>query len=178
MECVESGYRWVLTYNLVNTSSTIPETAARLDAQTSQLVQALALWRSLDPQPQCLCYALAHKYTSAARKLANLKGRDYFRARCIADASRKAGDFDVFLASMQNTVTMLNEGGEEESDSELHIEYIADLEGILLQYSLYISEDFLLQPSLYDSRDDYEQSGGEYLGNSHADLERVYHDTV
>ncbi|MCJ1391367.1 hypothetical protein MMC18_004230 [Xylographa bjoerkii] len=157
---IQSGYRWVLTYNLTSASSGCPMSATELDVQ-------------LD----CFCQTLA--YTDAGLKLAELKGDDYYRACYVANACRKVGDFCVLLASMQKVVTLPNdEGGEENAQSELRLNRILDLEGFALQKSLTIPEDFLLQPWLYGSRDNDEQHGGEYLGNQHADFDQYYNDSV
>lgn len=83
------------------------------------------------------------------------------------------------LASLQKVVTFENdEGGEEDAQSELRLEHITDLEGFTLQKSLRIPENFLLQQSLYDSRDPDSQNGGEFLGNQHADIDQFYKNTV
>jgi hypothetical protein len=122
---------------------------------------------------------LDHQYTDAALKLANLKGDDYYRARYVADSCGEAGDFCVLLASLQRVVTFLNdEGGREDEESELRLKRIVDVEGFVLRDSLLIPEDYLLQEGLYDSRDPDNQTGGEYMGNQHAEFDQFYNDTV
>ncbi|MCJ1243689.1 hypothetical protein MMC30_000886 [Trapelia coarctata] len=180
IEPVQSGYRWILTYNLVkDTLSGFPQSAAGLDAQISRFCQALAEWRSLDGGLACLCYAFDHQYTNAGFNLASLKADDYHRARYIVESCEKSGDFCVLFASLQKIVTFDNdEGGEENLNSGLRLERIVDKEGFMLREYLNISEDCLLQRGLYDSRDPDSQSGGEYMGNQHAEIEQLYDDRV
>ena len=142
--------------------------------------QTFAEWRNLGEEgPQCLCFVLDHQYTDAALKLANLKGDDYYRARYIADSCGEAGNFCVLLASLQRVVTFMNdEGGREEAESELRLKRIVDVEGFILRDALLIPEYYLLQEGLYDSRDPDHQTGGEYIGNQHAEFDQLYNDTV
>lgn len=122
---------------------------------------------------------MAHQYTVAELKLANLKGDDYYRARYIVDACSSAGELCVLLASMQKVVSLVNsEKGEESTSSELGLVRIVDLEGFPLGESVGISELFILQEWLYESRDPDSQHGGQYLGNRYADIDRSYDDTV
>ena len=122
---------------------------------------------------------LSHQYTTRALKLANLKGNDYYKARSIADACSIVGHFTVFLADLENFVTLVNdEGCEDEQTSQLRLHNVVDIEGSLLQLNLTIPENFLLQARLYDSRAPDQRGGGEYMGNQHAELEEHYNDTV
>jgi hypothetical protein len=73
---------------------------------------------------------------------------------------------------------MNDEGGEEDAQSELRLDRIVDLEGFTLRESLLIPDEYLLQQGLYDSRDPDEQTGGEYMGNQHAEFDQFYNDTV
>ena len=179
IEPVQFGCRWTLIYNLINASPRLPPSAAGLDVQISRFCQTLAKWRDLNEGPECLCYVLDHQYTNAGLKLGNLKGHDYCRARHVADSCTEAGDFCVLLASLQKVVSFMNdEGGQEDAQSELRLDRIVDLEGFMLRKSLLIPEDYLLHQGLYDSRDPDNQTGGEYMGNQHAEFDQFYNDTV
>jgi hypothetical protein len=124
-----------------------------------------------------LCYALDHQYTVASLNLANLKGDDYNRARYVADGCREAGGFCVLLANLSMVVTFPNDEGDDDRKSHLQLNRIVDMEGFVLKESLLISTDYLLQ-NLYHSRDPDSQTGGEYMGNQHADIDQIYNDTV
>ena len=80
---------------------------------------------------------------------------------------------------MQKVVTFMNdEGGEENAESRIRLDTVFDLEGFILQNSLGIAENLILQHSLYDSRDPDNQRGGEYMGNQHGEIDQTYNDTV
>lgn len=120
-----------------------------------------------------------HQYTDAGLKLATLKGDDYYRARYVADACNKVGDFCALLASMQKVVTFPNgEEGEEYAKSFLRLDNIVDLEGHKLGTSLKIPNNILLQQRLYISRLHDSQIGGEYTGNDYANFDQLYNNTV
>ena len=101
-------------------------------------------WQSLDPATQCLCYALGHQYTSAALRLASLKGYDYCQARFVADVCNQVDSFHVLLARMEKTLSNYENGDE---TFEILLKQIVDLEGFLLQDQLTIPDTFILQSS-------------------------------
>lgn len=147
-----------------------------LDMQSDRFREPLGKWRQLDPMPKFLCYVLSHQYTEAGLKLGCLKGEDFHRARYVAGACGKAGDFYVLLASMERIVTFSNdEGGDDYKQSELLIQ-VVDMDGSALA-RLKVSENSLVQ-EIYDNRNPDVQQGGEYMGNQHAEFEQVYNDTV
>ena len=157
----------------------MPQSAARLDHEIASFAETLSEWHNFDQAPQCLCYAFDYQYTKGALKLATLKGDDYYQARFVADACNNVGEFCVLLASMVLIETWLNDdGGEDEKTFQLKVNNIVDLEGFVLQQGLNIPETFLLQDRLYKSRDPDERTGGEYMGNQHAEIDEVYRDTV
>lgn len=179
IEPVQSGYRWVLIYNLINTSSDFPPSAARLDAQTLSLCQTLTEWQSLEDPPQFLCYALEYQYTGAGIKSAMMKSNDYNRVRFVADSGQKSGKFCVLLAKLQKVKSFTkDEGGEEEADTRLLLNDIMDLEGFNFEAILRISKDNILHYWLYQSRDPDAQHGGEYVGNQHEEIDQIYNDSV
>jgi hypothetical protein len=148
-----------------------------LDLQSDRFRESLEEWRQLDPAPVFLCYVLSHQHTEAGLKLASLKGKDSHRARFVADACSKAGDFYVLLASIKSVVTFSNdEGGDETKQSKLVIR-VVDLDGSVIAPRLIVPENAIMQ-EIYKNRDPDERLGGEYLGNQHAEFEQSYHDTV
>ena len=108
---VTSGYRLVLTYNLIQTGAGPSLSASSLGDSRKQLSQTLSLWSSnLESSelamPTMLAYMLRHKYTDANLRLSNLKGKDRHIANAIQAACEDSG-FKFYLANLQRTV----EGG-------------------------------------------------------------------
>ncbi|KIW36506.1 uncharacterized protein PV06_11271 [Exophiala oligosperma] len=176
---VQSGYRLVLTYNLINTTSDRHPSAAALDVEQSNIEATLGGWCSMPDKPRFMCYVLQHKYTSAKLRLSGLKGDDYYRCCWLDRACRSNGRFCLVLARLELTVTRINdEECLDQGDEELCLNDIVTLEGFQLQDSLSIRKDSLAQRGLYESREHDEQWGGEHLGNQHADIEQVNRDAV
>ncbi|KAK3299688.1 uncharacterized protein B0H64DRAFT_355933 [Chaetomium fimeti] len=109
---VESGYRWVLTYNLAMSPDLERPSAALLQPQVGKLQQSLASWiEHLAPHnwedatgkdiPH-FYYLLEHEYTEASIALRALKTTDLSRVQCLRDISTKL-DFDVFLAVLEKS---------------------------------------------------------------------------
>ncbi|KIX97549.1 uncharacterized protein Z520_07002 [Fonsecaea multimorphosa CBS 102226] len=155
---VQSGYRFVLTYNLIDTGLKRHPSAAALDAEQSQIDRMLAEW-----------YAMQ----------GSLKGDDYYRCSQLDRACQSSGRFCFFLFRLELTVTPIDdEEYGEDGEEELCLNGVVTLQGIRLQDSLTISKDSLVQRNLYEAREHDQQWGGERLGNQHADIQQVYRDAV
>jgi hypothetical protein len=180
---VLSGYRWVLTYKVVKTSSagsvTPHPSAADLDYRAARFREALEAWCRRG-QPGFLCHVLEHEYTKSGLNQESMKGRDSFHIAYIARICAKSGRFRLFLANLERRVksNLNNEGGEEDAETESCLHRIAYLDGDVVQDSLLISEECLIQQHLYDDRDPDEQVGGQYLGNEHVNFEKSYKNAV
>ena len=181
---VQSGYRWVLTYNLVNTSPSSSQSAAGLDTQTNSFVQALSLWRDLSSEgPLYLVSVLDHLYTEKGLNLTSLKGDDYCRVRHVAESSKIAGDFYVFLASMEKHQKEISsdDGRKDEEDSRLMLKVIVgldSLEAFSLKAIVLICNECLLQQWIYESRSPDAQTRGGYVGNEYANPDQIYTNSV
>ena len=176
---IQSGYRFVLTYNLINNAHERHLSATVLDIEQSKIDRMLTQWHATEGRKSFMCYVLQHKYTGVHLQMSNLKGDDYYRCSQLDRACHSNGAFHVFLSPLELTVTRINdEGYEEEGNEELCLSSITSLQGVELQDSLTISKDSLVQRNLYQSREHDEQWGGEHLGNQHADIQQVYHDAV
>ncbi|KAI1772970.1 hypothetical protein F4818DRAFT_129646 [Hypoxylon cercidicola] len=184
IETVQTGHRWVLTYNLIHdeAGSSCPS-ASVLDSQTEQLVQALSLWRDHMSMPSFLAYPLSHQYTTKYLGLAHLKGHDYDRARHLAAGCARHGGFYLFLAHVEVTKSWVND---EEGDNTIQyqrtLHTVGNLDGVKLSH-LHVSLakgyllDSMYHPDEYN-RDPDSRWGGEYIGNQHAEFEETYLDRV
>lgn len=172
---VTSGYRWVMTYNLIRVSSAFPASDAAARAYSDELSRLLRQWQHEFAGVNILCYALNHQYTDNSLELSSLKREDFFRAQHVANACD--GGFIALLASMEKVVPLPVCDGWD-GEAELNLQRICSLNGLALATSLGISEDNLLQESLFEYRDPNEQSGGEYMGNENAELNQYYYDSV
>ena len=115
------------------------------------------------------------------RRLASLKGHDKYRARHVAQSCAVHGEFYVLLANMSMHITDPNDENEDrEKESELSVSHIVDLDGsnLSVHKSSYISETLLLQDMSYSDRTPDDQSGGEYMGNQHAENDQLFNDSV
>ena len=176
---VQSGYRFVLTYNLIHAALERHPSAAGLDIEQSEIDRMLAEWHAMQGRPWSMCYVLQHKYTGANLQLRSLKGDDYYRCSQLDRACQSNGHFCLFLSWLELTVTRTNNWQYRgEKKEELCLNDIVTLQGIRLQGSLVTWEDCLAQRNLYEAREHDEQWGGEHLGNEYADIQQVYLDAV
>ncbi|KAL9119935.1 MAG: hypothetical protein Q9187_003512 [Circinaria calcarea] len=105
---ITSGYRLVLTYNLVHSAPGVPQLAASLGNETLKLGNVLSLWKtslenSYTTCPKMLAYMLQHKYTDANLRYDHLKGMDRLKAQYLKEACREQG-FCIILANLEHTV--------------------------------------------------------------------------
>lgn len=81
IKLVASGYRLVLTYNLLQDQRTARQTASMLDESHARLGKLLQAWAK---DLQCIdkfIYPLGHQYTEAGLSQKSLKGHDAAKAR-------------------------------------------------------------------------------------------------
>jgi hypothetical protein len=95
-----SGYRLVLTYNIVLPTTSSPRSASFFDAQTEKLRRTLTDWRETDRCDYKIYYPLEHQYSESSLSLANLKGRDAAVCQLLHRTAATAR-FSVFLASIR-----------------------------------------------------------------------------
>jgi len=104
VEEVTSGYRLVLTYNLVQTGPRTPYSASLLDRQLyNPITKAVKDWSascenegSYDPA----VYLLEHQYTDVSLSFETLKGADVARAHLLNGIAHQQ-DMVVFLAKTE-----------------------------------------------------------------------------
>ncbi|KAF2231683.1 hypothetical protein EV356DRAFT_569412 [Viridothelium virens] len=107
---VTSGYRLVLTYNLVkeHTFSEELPTAANIDNRGENLQTIFRAWNvevaANRETPKFLCYLLEHDYTDSSLCWRNLKATDQRRAQLVAEACKDTR-FHVFLTNLEREVT-------------------------------------------------------------------------
>ncbi|KAL9005009.1 MAG: hypothetical protein Q9188_002190 [Gyalolechia gomerana] len=180
IEPVQTGCRWVLTYNLIYTSQFPYQSASALDARIEHFTEALTRWQDLIHAPEYLAYPLDHQYTDRNLKLAQLKGDDYHRARHVAQGCAAHGEFYVFLANMELCITDPNGEEEEEAQSALSLCHVVDLEGsdLSMYNTMDISGTLLLHGTSYTDRQPDIQRGGNYLGNQYAEIDQFFKDSL
>ncbi|KAF2430641.1 hypothetical protein EJ08DRAFT_697123 [Tothia fuscella] len=101
IEPVISGFRWVLTYNLIKTGDAIPAQSVIPESEFQPLRQAITTY--VQEQDQELLYMLEHEYTETSMNLNSLKGMDYIRGLALQQMCDEGHVF-LFLASLQRTV--------------------------------------------------------------------------
>ena len=134
IEPVKTGYRWVLTYHLINESQNPLGSASALAARTKDFAQALKQWRDVEDAPQYLTYPLDHQYTNEDLKLTQLKSDDYHRVYHVFQSSTVHNKFYIFLANVVLHITThwTDDGEDEEEHEEVEVEmpYLVNLEGV------------------------------------------------
>ncbi|KAI9891013.1 MAG: hypothetical protein M1814_003364 [Vezdaea aestivalis] len=189
VEPVKSGCRWVLIYNLVNTSSLPQQTASVQHTRAQGFKKKLAKWRDKEEgtRAKCLIYKLEHQCTVEGLTLDRLKGNDYHRARFVTQNDINLGQYHVFLANLE--LAVLHDGDdyseiENEEDflsrGALSLTRVVDSEGhdLLIKSELSVTRSALLQSMSYESREPDVEKEGEYYGNESAQPDQFYKDSV
>ncbi|KAI9892740.1 MAG: hypothetical protein M1814_001160 [Vezdaea aestivalis] len=178
---VESGFRWVLVYNLINNARTTNPSASVLDSKTDDFTKALTEWQHYHEDSSSFAYCLDHQYTTEGLRLAQLKGDDCCRVRHVAQSCEEQSDYYVLLANIE-MVEKLPDSDTPEEDKESYtvLTHIATLDGenLTAYDTLEFDDSSLLGDVDYTCRNPDVQWGGENLGNQHADIERFYQDSI
>lgn len=203
---VTSGYRFVVVYNLVQTSSGAVQTAAKLLGEKDELGNVLAAWnRGIKKEnsgaPTFLLYQLEHEYTQESLEMNALKGLDKLKADYLNDVCSQNG-VGCYLASCEkwetggcagdgyNRYDGYDEEEEEEDDDEdghheieelldttLEIKCLVDLDGTLLGRGIDVNEEDFIQDDPFAREPDHENYEG-YMWNSGPDASHFYYDSV
>jgi hypothetical protein len=176
---IMSGYRLVLTFNLVQDQMAPKQTAAALDANALYFEKLLRIWRNEFDYCDYFIYPLAHKYTASSLSLKNMKGRDAAKCRYLEQLCPK-NDVYWFLAHM--TKEKQDDYYEEEDDTDdLNISEPVTPQGKYMSLGpFYTDESQILadMEDFYDDRHPDSEDEGEYTGNENMPATFRYHDTV
>lgn len=98
---VSSGYRWVLTYNLVQTDFEHFNPAAGTDRKLRAI---LTEWKNTIKEgageAEKMIYQLDHKYTDASIRLNTLKGSNLLKAQRLFSVCDQM-EYTLYLASLE-----------------------------------------------------------------------------
>ncbi len=106
---VTSGYRLVLTYNLINANPESPaQVPIALAGKMKELEEALVFWKdnykiNASNCPTVLAYILEHLYTEQTSSYSGLKGGDRLRGLCLSELCKKHR-FLFYLAKLERQV--------------------------------------------------------------------------
>ena len=193
MKPVTSGYRLVLTYNLVRQSASCEDlpSADGLDYRGEGIGRVLKAWNeevmTKRRAPQFLCYRLEHQYTNDSLNLKSRKDVDQRRAQLVLKAC-KDSNFDLYLASLEREVSGLcDDYGSDsceihelinETERSLCLHQIVDLDGLTRLSTVVISKDDIIQDAPFDDRDPDEEDFRGYTGNEGATATQWYRESV
>lgn len=179
-----SGYRLVLTYNLVQDQTAPKQTAAAQDANHETLERLLRAWNHNFNYQDHFIYPLSFKYTENSLSQANLKGSDAAKGRYLDQVCVREGVY-WFLAQMtkQNEEEDYYRYIQPDGNNDQHILKsicLPDGQPIDLGGLYSVDKDALLadQEILYGYRDPDSEDEGEYTGNENMPATHRYHDTV
>ncbi|KAA1073743.1 hypothetical protein PGT21_024118 [Puccinia graminis f. sp. tritici] len=101
---VKSGYRCVLTYNLVTQPDRPRPKASVVESQKDPLRKMLGSWledlAANSSTPSYLYHTLEHSYTEASISLKALKARDFARVQALQDLANEL-PFQIYLALVE-----------------------------------------------------------------------------
>ncbi|TID25845.1 hypothetical protein E6O75_ATG03708 [Venturia nashicola] len=170
---ITSGYRLVLTYNLVDSSrSAVKQSAAQVYEKRNELDGLLQLWkRDLDP-PEKLIYILDHQYTKPSLGIKNLKGQDRALGQHLDTICSQNG-FQLLFAQMTKNKSDEDYGYEK----DLSLKHLVLPNGLLIADSCDVEEEEILQEDPFDREADSADEA-EWTGNAETPGCLRYHDTV
>ncbi|ETS75550.1 hypothetical protein PFICI_12494 [Pestalotiopsis fici W106-1] len=168
-----SGYRLVLTYNIVQQGLQNPSPSDLIKQQTAieNLLQGSA--KRFKGMKQ-MFYPLEHKYTRASLSLRNMKGRDRAVCQTLDLVCRKHG-FYLLLANLTKTESC---DDYDEEETSLDLDSVHSLDGQELSSYLEIEAKDIIGDNLYSQRGPDSEDEGEFTGNESMPSTYRYHDTA
>ncbi|RYP23854.1 hypothetical protein DL765_000931 [Monosporascus sp. GIB2] len=173
---ITSGYRLVLTYNIIQEGGSKTSAGYFLQQQT-HLQSLIARWRSEFPSTQRLVYRLEHKYSQQSLSLLRMKGHDKPLVHSLYSLCIKNG-FYLLLANM----TGRGEGNDwivpDRRVTSLQLEYVCSCDGVQVGSYFDIHIRDILGKNPYANRDPDSEDEGEFTGNEAQLGECRYHDSA
>ncbi|KAI1848005.1 hypothetical protein JX266_006118 [Neoarthrinium moseri] len=173
-----SGYRLVLTYNIVKSRPSVPSPRA-LIKQQEDVGGFLSSLSKQFKEVDHLVHPLEHKYTESSLSLRNMKGRDHTVCNCLERQSSKHGCY-ILLANLTKT----REPGdmyydeEDEGETSLTLDCVVSCDGDLVASDVDIEMADTFGHIRYAHRDADSEDEGEFTGNESMPSKYRYHDSV
>ncbi|KAF2670498.1 hypothetical protein BT63DRAFT_454687 [Microthyrium microscopicum] len=172
---VESGYRLVLTYNLIQSASGISKSSAGLMLKQDILTQrVLAGWHDHFSSNQQI-YILDHQYSQESLKLQSLKGRDKAVVQQLKTVSSVKG-FYIFLATLDHW-HIEDYGDDDDLGDDTTLKNIRTLTGVPVTDKVSVEIEDILQDEPFQRTPDSEEEG-EFTGNESMPPSLRYHNSV
>jgi hypothetical protein len=171
---VTSGFRLVLTYNLVQDTKTPRQSAAALDESHARLEKLLKAWQYNFDYIDMLVYPLEHQYTDASLCLRNLKGQDAAKGQSLNNAC-SANGFNWFLSTMTRET---EDAYDCEEELTLSLNHLITPSGGNIKINMEVNQEDILAEEFYEERSPDSEDEGEYIGNEGMINTYRYHDTV
>ncbi|KAI4233530.1 MAG: hypothetical protein LQ349_004358 [Xanthoria aureola] len=176
---VTSGYRLVLTYNLIHHSGDLGKARppSVLEDRNSLIDSAFMSWKKLldddDEGSEELVYLFDHQYSEANFGLDFLKGEDQVRGLHLHDACKKHG-FNLFLAHFEHSERSKDEGDDDDDEDEWTLTKLFTPDGVCIGESTEIEKEAIIQDNPFEGDSpDHEESEG-WLGNEDATCTEFY----
>ncbi|ORY68927.1 uncharacterized protein BCR38DRAFT_482401 [Pseudomassariella vexata] len=177
---IKSGYRLVLTYNIIQRAGAAVSADA-FSKQQTRLQSLLGDWHVKFPDTSNLLYVLEHKYSQSSLSLNHLKGRDGAVCRSLANLSLQNGFF-LLLANLANTKKEEDDyyGCSYEDDASLTLDTVRACDGRELELAsgIHVGLEDILGANPYKDRSADSEDEGDFTGNESAPATLRYHDAV
>jgi hypothetical protein len=174
---IRSGYRLVLTYNLIMELSDVPgQSAERLDDRRAVLPKLLHKWPSTAPNIGNFVFILDHQYTPSSLNMIMLKGRDAVVAKNLRTVCSST-DVYLFLAHLHHERD-LDDFAAYECGSCTSLNNVVTLDGKKIGDSMIISQEIILQEDPFPDDEADSEDEEEFTGNEAMPGQLRYHRSV
>ena len=184
---VTSGYRFVLSYNLIFKASDLPKpTAPDANSPMMELRQLFKRWpediKAGKGCPMFMAHMLEHYYSRVGLDFDSIKGEDRVKVNFLKDTAKEMG-YSVYVSQIDITITGQNhmdrETGNpiydnamhEEEERDFKLQEGVDPDGKILDFSEMKIDKFDAVPPIYVGKwkADLKEHDG-YTGNEGADI--------
>ena len=179
---VTSGYRLVLTYNLIMEHSDVPsQSAENLDDRRAVLPKLLRKWPSTAPDIGNFVFILEYQYTASSLNTTMLKGRDAVVAKKLRDVCSSA-DVYLFLAHLDHESEAYSDFdyyyGTSEDGYRTNLNNVVALDGTEIGDNMDIPEEIILQEDPFPDDEADSEDEEEFTGNEAIPGQLRYHRSV
>ncbi|KAJ3568244.1 hypothetical protein NPX13_g6487 [Xylaria arbuscula] len=173
---VVSGYRLVLTYNIIHRSGS-KLSASAFDQQLETVDGALSQCRLQSDKFLRRIYPLDHKYSRAGLSLRDLKGRDRAVCQSLYKLCSRHGFYLLLSHMTRQDSNYPDEYGGENDEVDLSLDVINGPDGAeLAKEIMFLEDELIVDPYSNRTEDAFEES--EHLGNEESPEIFKYYDTA
>lgn len=157
-----SGFRLVLTYNLVQAGDGVPDSAEEMEEGSTRLRHTLQAWTRRGTSEKVI-YMLDHQHTETSLRQKNLKGADTLRVKHITKATDETNMAVLLVDVSREVCGGCDDEDEYDDDGKYHTLFDEDVAELTLSRVVDLDRHVLGNGTTVDAEVDFVQDLNDFF---------------